>query len=311
MRVAVFGVGAVGGYFGGRLAQAGYDVTFIARGATLEALRQEGLQVESLQGDFTIWPVQATGDPRQVEPVDVVIVAVKSWQVPEAAEAIRPLLGPETAVLPLQNGVEAPDQLAAALGREHVLGGLCRIIASVARPGHVRHLGMEPAIAFGELDNRLSPRVEALYQAFVAAGLQVEVPADIVAALWDKFLFVTAWGGVGAVTRAPVGVIRSLNETRQLLLQALQEIEAVAQARGVTLPAGAVAKKLAFLDSLPPAGTTSMQRDIAGGRPSELEAQTGAVVRLGRAAGVPTPANTAIYHSLLPLELRARGELVW
>jgi 2-dehydropantoate 2-reductase len=310
MRIAVFGSGAVGGYFGGRLAQAGEEVVFIARGAHLEALRSAGLRVDSPKGDLIIQPAQATDDPGQVGAVDAVLVGVKAWQVPQAAQAIRPMLGPDTCVAPLQNGVEAPAQLAAALGERHVLGGLCRIISMLAAPGHIRHVGGEPYVAFGELDNRPSPRAERLRQAFArASGLTVEIPPDIQAAMWEKFLFIAAFSGVGAVARAPAGILRSLPETRELLQEAMQEVWAVARARGVAVPEDLVEKTMAFVDGLPPGGTASMQRDIIEGRPSELAAQNGAVVRLGAEAGVATPVHGFILRSLWPLELRARGEL--
>lgn len=177
MRIAIFGTGGVGGYFGGRLAQAGQDVVFIARGKHLEAMRTHGLRVDSINGDFTVRPVDAADDPATVGIVDVILVGVKAWQVPEAAEAMRPMVGPETFVVPLQNGVEAPSQLAAALGHEHVLGGLCGFIAFIVEPGHIRHAGADPFIRFGELDNRPSDRVERLRQAFDrASGLTVEIP---------------------------------------------------------------------------------------------------------------------------------------
>ena len=309
MRITVFGTGAVGGYFGGRLAQAGEEVVFIARGEQLRALRDHGLRVDSLQGDFVVRPVQATDDPAQVGVVDAVLVCVKAWQVAEAALACRPLVGPETFVVPLQNGVEAPAQLAAVLGAEHVLGGLCRIVSFVVEPGHVRHAGLEPYVACGELDNRPSERAERLREAFARAGVTAEVPPDIQVALWQKFLFIASFSGVGAVTRAPAGVLRSLPETRQMLEQAMHEVLAVAQARGVGLPEETIHQTMALIDSLPADGTASMQRDIMEGRPSELESQNGAVVRLGQEVGVPTPLNTFIYHSLLPLESRARGRV--
>jgi 2-dehydropantoate 2-reductase len=309
MRIAVYGTGAVGGYFGGRLAQAGEDVVFIARGENLKALRSQGLRVDSLKGDFVLQPVKATDDPALIGVVDVVLVGVKAWQVPDAGQAIRPLVGPETFVVPLQNGVEAPSQLAAVLGSQHVLGGLAKIISLIEGPGHVRHTGAEPYVAFGELDNRLSERGERLHQAFVRAGVAVEIPPDIKAALWDKFLFVVSLGGVGAVTRAPIGVMRSVSETRQILEQAMREIFNVARARGITLPEDIIGKTMAFVDNLPPGGTTSLQRDIMEGKPSELSAWNGAVVHLGQEVGVITPLHTFIYNSLLPLELRARGQL--
>lgn len=309
MRVAIFGTGGVGGYFGGRLAQAGADVIFIARGDHLEALRSRGLRVESLKGDFVVHPAQATDDPGQVGAVDAVLVGVKSWQVPEAAQAIRPMVGPQTFVVPLQNGVEAPVQLAVVLGTRHVLGGLCSIISFIAGPAHIRHAGAEPSIAFGELDNRPSERAERLHRAFARANVKVEIPPDIQVAMWEKFLFIASWGGVGAVTRAPVGVLRGLPETRQMMEEAMREIFAVARARKISLTEESIRKGITFIDSLQVGATASMQRDIMEGRPSEVEAQNGAVIRLGREAGVPTPVHAFIYWSLLPSDLRARGQV--
>jgi 2-dehydropantoate 2-reductase len=309
MRIAVFGTGAVGGYFGGRLAQAGEDVVFIARGEHLQTLRTRGLRVDSVRGDFVLESVKATDDPTQVGIVDVILVGVKAWQVPEAAEAMRPLVGPETFVVPLQNGVEAPSQLAAVLGSQHVLGGLAKIISFIAGPGHIRHTGAEPYVAFGELDNRPSERGERLRQAFVRAGVTVDIPPNIQTALWEKFLFVVSLGGMGAVTRAPIGVLRSVPETRQMLEQAMHEILAVARAHKIALPENVIGKTLAFVDNLPPGGTTSLQRDIMERKPSELSAWNGAVVRLGQEVRVVTPLHTFIYNSLLPLELQARGQM--
>jgi 2-dehydropantoate 2-reductase len=309
MRIAVFGTGAVGGYFGGRLAQAGEDVVFITRGEHLQAMLMHGLQVDSIKGDFVVKPVQATNDPAQVGIVEVVLVGVKAWQVPEAAEAMRPLVGPETFVLPLQNGLEAPTQLAAVLGNQHVLGGLCGLSTFIVGPGHIRHAGVEPFVRFGELDNRPSDRVELLQKVFKRAGVIAEIPQDIQVALWMKFLFITVWSGVGAVTRSPVGIWRSLPETRQMAESALEEIVRVAQARNIALPENPVPTTMKMYGSFPPETTSSMQRDMAEGRPSELDAQIGAVVRFGRELDVATPLHTFIYNSLLPLELHARGQL--
>jgi 2-dehydropantoate 2-reductase len=310
MRIAIFGAGGVGGYFGGRLAQAGEDVVFIARGDHLKTMLKQGLKVDSVKGDFLVKPVQATGDPAQVGIVDVVLVCVKAWQVPEAAEAIRPMIGADTVALPLQNGLEAPTQLAAVLGDQHVLGGLCGLSTFIMGPGHIRHAGADPWIRFGELDNRPSERVEGLRQVFDrASGLTVEIPPDIQVALWRKFLFITVWSGVGAITSTPLGVWRSLPETRQMAENALKEIIRVAQVRDVRLPENAVPTTMNMYDSLPPEITTSMQHDIAEGHPSELDAQIGAVVRFGKEADVATPLHKFIYDSLLPMELRARGQL--
>lgn len=310
MRIAIFGTGGVGGYFGGRLAEAGEDVVFIARGEHLRAIQMQGLRVDSALGDFIIQPAQATADPAQIGPVEVVLVCVKAWQVAGAAQAIQPMVGPETLVVPLQNGVDAPAELAAVLGAAPVAGGLCGLIAFVAGPGHIRHTGIEPYITFGEMDNRPSERVERLRQAFARTkGVIVDVPADIKAAVWRKFLLIATWSGVGAVTRAPIGVLRSVPETRQMLEQSLWEIYRVALAHHIALPEDIVNQTLAFIDTIPPYGTASMQRDIMAGRPSELTSQNGAVVRLAREVGVATPLHNFIYSSLLPLELRARGEV--
>ena len=223
MRIAVFGTGGIGGYFGGRLAQAGEDVIFIARGEHLQAMRTNGLRVDSVKGDFVIKPVQATDDPKQVGNVDMILVGVKAWQVPEAAQAMRPMVGPHTFVLPLQNGVEAPSQLAAFLGAEHVLGGLCGLWVFIAGPGHIRHAGWDPFIGFGELDNRPSERVEKLSQAFSKTqGIRLENPPDIHVGLWRKFISITATSGVSAVTRSPVGVFRSQPGTRKMFEQAVK-----------------------------------------------------------------------------------------
>jgi len=309
MRIAVFGVGGVGGYFGGRLAQAGDEVVFIARGAQLQALRTQGLRVESVLGDFVVQPVQATDDPRHVGVVDAVLVAVKAWQVPEVAEAMRPLIGPATCAVSLQNGVEAPEQLAAVLGPTHVVGGVCGLVSYIVAPGHIRHAAGEPFVQLGELDSSPSARLDHLRQAFERAGVRIELATDIQCALWMKFLFITPWSGLGALTRAPIGVWRSLPETRRLSEQAVREVLAVARARGVAVPTDALQNTMAVLDSVPSGATASMQRDVMAGRPSELEAQIGAVVRLGKAVGVATPLHAFIYASLLPLEQRARGQL--
>jgi 2-dehydropantoate 2-reductase len=215
-------------------------------------------------------------------------------------------------IVPLQNGIEAPDQLAAAFGASRVLGGLCRILAYLESPGHIRHAGVAPYIAFGDLGPSDGSQAEALRQAFAGArGVTVEVVPDIRVAMWSKFVFIAALSGVGALTRAPIGVIRSQPESRRLLEQALEEIHAVALGNRVALPADTVETTLAFIDNLPADGTASMQRDIIQGRPSELEAQVGAVVRLGERAGIAVPLHRLMYAALLPLERRARGELAF
>ncbi len=307
MRFAIFGSGGVGGYYGARLAAAGEDVTFVARGAHRDAIRSEGLRVTSIAGDVHIHPARATDELDDVGHVDWVICAVKAWQVPDAAVAMRPLLGPETAVLTLQNGVDAGDQIGAVAGVGRVVEGATWIMSFIEAPGHIRHAGVEPRIVLGERDGGASARVTGLRACWDRAGVKCEVAPDIAAVLWEKFLFIAAVSGLGAVTRLPVGAYRDVPQSRRLLTAALEETAAVARAEGVDLPDKVVAKTLAFLDALPPESTASMQRDIAEGRPSELEAQSGSVSRRGRRAGVATPVHDLLYAALLPLERRARG----
>lgn len=309
MRIAIFGTGGAGGYFGAHLARAGEDVIFIARGEHLQAIREQGLRIETTSGEIIVRS-EATDDPARVGAVDAVLVGVKTWQVTKAAEAMRPMIAPQTFVVPLQNGVESAAQLGAVLGAKHVLNGLCGTISRVTKPGHILSLGETNFIKFGEMDDHKSERAMRLQQAFERAGVKAEVPPDIQAAVWEKFIFVAPYGGIGAVSRATAGVIRSLHETRRMLEQGMREIFEVARARKVSLPEGIVEKSMGLMDSLAASATTSLQRDIAAGKPSELEAWNGAVVRLGRETGIQTPLHEFIYHSLLPSELQARGELM-
>jgi 2-dehydropantoate 2-reductase len=306
MRIAVIGAGGVGGYFGGRLAQAGHDVVFIARGATLDALRSSGLRVESPLGDFTIAPVNATNDASSVGPVDAILMAVKAWQIPEAAAQIAPMLGDETIVVPLENGVDAPEVLAEIVGPRHVLGGLCAIVSFSVAPGHIRHAAAEPMVMFGELDNRRNERVERLRAAFAEAGVNAEVPPDIRRSMWTKFLFIATLSGIGALTRVPIGVWRADAEIRAMVDRSLREVLELATARGVDLGDDAIARTWRRYDGLAPDSTSSMQRDIMDGKPSELDAQLGAVVRLARESSVDVPVTAMIFHALLPQERRAR-----
>lgn len=307
MHIVVFGAGGVGGYFGGRLAHAGERVTFIARGEHLRAMLRNGLKVESIKGNFAVQPVTATDDTKKVKDVDTIMVCVKTWHIPEAANAILPMLSPATSVIPLENGVENTSLLADVLGGEYILGGLCQIASRIASPGVIQHAGIEPYVAFGELDNHSSKRSQTLLQAFQHAGVKAEIPPDINVAVWRKFLFISAVSGIGAITRVPFGDFRSIDGTRQLLVDALKECYAVAVAQGIHLPDESINDTLAFIDSLPPGTMASMQRDIIDGHPSELEAQNGAIVHMGQKYNIPTPVHAFIYHSLLPQENLARG----
>jgi 2-dehydropantoate 2-reductase len=304
MRIAVVGAGGVGGYFGGRLAQAGHDVTFIARGATLEALRTRGLRVDSVLGDFALETVHATNKPEDVGNVDAILMAVKAWQLPDAAANLQPMLGTDTIVVPLENGIDAPEVLARIVGREHVAGGLCAIVSFIVAPGHIRHAASEPIVMFGELDNTRTPRVERLREAFVTARVNAEIPPDIHRSMWTKFLFIATMSGIGALTRVPVGVWRADPTVRAMADQSLREVLALAAARGVDLGDDAIARTWQRYDTLAPESTSSMQRDIMEGKPSELDAQLGAIVRLARESGVATPVTSLMYHVLRLSERR-------
>lgn len=310
MRIAVFGAGGVGGYFGGRLAKSGQNVTFIARGRHLEAMQKHGLQVDSITGDFHVAPVNASSNPAEVGLVDYILCCVKAWQVPAAAKAMKPMIGENTLVIPLQNGVEASSQLIESLGEDKVLGGLCAIIAFKADDGRIKHIGANPLIRFGRLDRQADPRVNYLSEVFNRCeGVKSSIPKDVNVAMWQKFMLISAWSGLGAVTQAPVGVILKLPETRQMLIEAITEIYLTGKGHGIDLPDDSVDKTMQTLQSFPQNSTTSMQRDIAEGLPSELDVQNDAVVRMAKAVGVDTPVNRFILHSLRPLELRARGAI--
>ena len=309
MKIAIAGIGAVGGYFGGRLAAAGVDTVFIARGKTLEALRSRGLRVDSINGDFFIDDAHATDKPSEVGVVDAIIFSTKAWQTPDAAEQVKPMVGPHTIAVPLQNGMDGPDQLSRAFGREHALGGLCGIVAFSAAPAHIRHVGIDPFVMFGELDNSKSERVERLQKVFAGAGVKAEVPQDIHRSMWSKFLFIAPMSAVGALTRVPVGVWRTIPETRDIVVRALREMVAVAAARGVDVGADAVDRTLERYDGMPPDSTSSLQRDVMEGKPSELEAQAGAIVRMARESGVQTPVCDQLYGLLLPQERKVRANM--
>ncbi|HEV7241364.1 MAG TPA: 2-dehydropantoate 2-reductase [Thermoanaerobaculia bacterium] len=309
MKIAVVGAGGVGGYFGGRLAQAGVDTTFIVRGATLDALRTSGLRVDSIKGDFVIEHPKATDDPQTVGEVDAILLAVKAWQIAEAAKSVRPMLGADTIVVPLENGIDAPDTLVPIVGREHVVGGLCALVSFIVAPGHIRHAAAEPTVMFGELDNTRTARVERLQEAFAQANVNVEIPPDIHRSMWTKFLFIATMSGIGALTRVPIGVWRVLPEIRAIVTESLREVVALANARGIELGDDAIEKTWQRYDALAPESTSSLQRDVMEGKPSELDAQLGAIVRLAREANVAAPVTSMVYHALLPQEHIARHKV--
>lgn len=311
MRIVIVGAGGVGGYFGGRWAEAGLDVTFLARGTHLEALRAKGLRVESPLGGVRIdVPVAATA--AEVGEADLIVVATKTWQLQAAAEDLGPMVGPGTIVMGLQNGVEAAGVLSTFVPAGRVLGGTCRIMSFVEKPGVVRHAGVDPTIAFGELPESEPGLAMPLLDALGGAkGMTLRLEEDIEAEIWRKFLFIAPVSGVGSVTRAPIGVIRTLPEVRRMLEAAVLEVFRVAMARGVAVGESAGRDILSFIDAVPYEGTSSMQRDFSDGRRTELEDLSGAVVRFGAATGIDVPVHSIIYSSLLPLEMKARGTLAF
>ncbi len=308
MKIVVFGTGGVGGYFGGRLAQNEADVTFIARGTHLAAIQRSGLQVESIDGDFTIYPAQATDYPTTLGYADLILLGTKAWQLDDAIQQIKPLMGENTRILPLLNGMEHMDKLFNAFGAQHVLGGLCRISAFIGAPGVIRHVGIKPQILYGEWDNSRSARLERIHALFTAIpGIVAEIPADIRTAMWEKFIFIAGVSGVGSYTRLPIGEYRSDPEFRTMLQSAFEETTAIARARGVAISADFVQATMQRIDATAGHVIPSMQKDMMEGRPSELNEQTGAVIRMGKAAGVSTPTHEKLFAALLPLEQKARN----
>lgn len=309
IRVAVFGAGAVGAYFGARLHESGVDVSFVARGTHLDAIRRNGLKVESIAGAATVHPARVSDDPADIGPCDYVLLGVKAWQVRDAASHMGPLLKPGTVVVPLQNGVEAPFEIADVVGEQHVVGGTCGLVASIDSPGVIRHFALDPFIRFGELWPNDPERLRPLLEAFdTCRGVSASIPSDIRTVIWQKFLLIAPWSGVGAATRASIDRIRRVPATRQLLQSAMAEVAQLARRLDVSLPDDAVESTMAFVDNIHSGSTASMQRDIADGRPSELHYQNGAVVRLGGEAEIATPVNSFLYAVLLPSEQQARAE---
>ena len=272
MRIAIFGAGGLGGYYGLRLLEAGQEVVFVARGAHKEAIENDGFKLLSPLGDLHVRDVQVTDDPATIGPQDAVLVAVKTWQIPTVAESIGTMLHPETIVVPFLNGVEAPRQLDALLGGGHAAAGLSKIFSLIEAPGVIRHINDAAYVAIGELDGRRSERIVALGDAFRDAGVEVELPADMTQALWEKLITVTSWSGMGALARSPIGVMRADPELRQLIDRAMDETIAVAAAEGVTIGSEFKTTLWSFYDALPDGATASLMRDIMEGRPSELDA---------------------------------------
>jgi 2-dehydropantoate 2-reductase len=298
MKIAIMGAGGVGGYFGARLAKSGEDVTFIARGSHLAAMRANGLQVHSANGDVLIKPVKATDKPIEVGPVDLVIVAVKLWATDQALADARPLVGPNTAVVSFQNGVVAADAITKAFGKERALGGVSNIGAVIEKPGVIRHTGTMAGLTFGELDGSTSPRVQTFLEACTKAGIQARATDDIQKAIWEKYVFLVAASAMTSLTRLPLGPIREDPDTRALTAQIMTEVYAVGKANGVRLEADLVDKLTPRMDGLPREMVASMLGDLERGNRLELPWLSGGVVQMGKALGMATPANAFVYAAL-------------
>jgi len=306
MKIIVVGAGGVGGYFGARLVEAGLDVTFIARGKHLDSILKNGLLLKSIDGDYTVFPVKATDNINEIENPDLIILAVKSWQVPEVAKQIQPVLTKNTMILPLQNGVDNVEKLATIIDEKHILAGFCKIYSKVEDYGIIDHFAYTPELFFGELDNKKSERILRLKEVFDKAKFKTIIPEDIQAEIWKKFLFICTVSGLGALMRVTIGAMVENIETRNLLQKTAEEIFAISRAKNINLPNDIVTSIMSFIDKQSYGSTASTQRDIMEGRPSELENFNGYIVKQGKLLGINTPVNSFIYNCLLPQELNAR-----
>ena len=300
MRIAVVGAGGVGGGFGAALAKAGADVTFIARGAHLAAMKANGLRVEGGRGETHLVPTHATDDPGTVGPVDFILFCVKLWDVESAGEHIKPLVGPNTAVIPLQNGIDSPERLLPILGARAVMGGVAQISASIVEPGVIRQVGTFMRMLFGELDGSRSQRSEDLLALCLKAGFDVTLSDQIVTELWMKFILLATNASMMSLVRLPIGAVRDDPDMREQFAAAYKEVIDVSRARGVALPADALGKVMRFNGSAPPAMKPSMALDLERGNRIELPWLGGKVVELGRQLGVPTPSHALMYAALKP-----------
>lgn len=310
VRFGIMGTGGVGGYFGAMLARGGGEVAFIARGAHLAAMKKDGLRVESaVPGDFTARKGTFTDSPAEAGARDVVLYCVKTTANDDAIPALAPMVGPDTVIINLQNGVDNEEKLAAAYGAERVMGGAAYLFSSISVPGRVRQIGGPRRLIFGELAGGASARGERILAAFREAEINAECASDIQAELWTKFIFICAVGGVTALTRSSIGEIMACEETRSMTREAMREVFLVGRARGVNLPDGADEERFRFLDEQNPASKGSLCHDLEAGRRLEIDALCGAVSRMGAEAGVKTPCNDFIFRALKLADLQIAGEV--
>ena len=305
LRITIVGAGAVGGYFGARFVQGGCEVGFVARGIQLAALRERGLCVESELGDIHLPQVRASDDPAALGPADIVLICVKLWDTESAARAVKPIVGPDTAVISLQNGVRKEELLRQILGDRAVVGGASYIVSKILRPGVIRQTGKMQRLVFGELDGTRSARTERFLEACERSGFEAEISPDIECAIWEKFVFVVGTSATTTPMRSRIGPIRSNPRTRAFLLEVMREVVAVGRARGVRLDENFAEDRLAFCDGLSAAMTSSMHNDLEEGKRLELDWLSGCVVEMGKAVGIPTPFNRAVRDIL---ELHTQGK---
>jgi 2-dehydropantoate 2-reductase len=298
MRIAVMAAGAVGGYFGGRLAAAGHDVSFIARGANLDALRKSALTIESPLGNLHLKEVKATSDPQEVGAADIVLFAVKLWDTETAAAAARPLVGPQTRVITLQNGVDSVERMAPILGAEQVAGGVAYIASVIAAPGVISHTSPFAKMLCGRLDGSADARLAAFAQAAQQAGIDIALTNEINRERWQKFVFLVGLSGATGATRLPIGPILADSDTRAFLQKLMQEVVAVGRAKGVDLPPDYVDDRMKFAATVPPGMKASLLHDLERGNRLEIDWLSGKVAALGRELGVPVPMNEAVYAVL-------------
>ncbi|WP_037319025.1 ketopantoate reductase family protein [Salegentibacter sp. Hel_I_6] len=307
MKILIFGIGGVGGYFGGKLAHAGFNVSMIARGKHLEAIKENGLEVESINGNFTVKPKLATDNLAEVPTPDLVILGIKSWQIPQVASQLKPFISAETMILPLQNGANNVEKLLESFPKKNILAGLCHIVSFVEKPGKIKHVSFEPRITFGEIDNSNSERVQQLKSVFDKAGITNFNPKNIQLEIWKKFLYIATVSGLGGLTRVSIDKIRESEYLYDLLQKTAQEIKLLANAKGVPLAEEHLEKTFELIQNQPPGTTASTQRDIMAGRPSELENFNGFIVKEAEKLGIATPVNKMIYECLMPMEIAARN----
>lgn len=306
MKIAIIGTGGVGGYFGAKLVQAGYDVTFVARGEHLKSIQNNGLTIKSFLGDFKVDNLKATDKITKIDKPDLIIIGVKAWQIKEIRDNIKMILKDNTVILPLQNGVLASEELSESIDKKHILGGLCRIISKIDSPGVIHHIGITPAIIVGELDKSKTERIEKIQEIFITAGIESKISENIEADLWKKFITICV-SGLLAVSNTTYGELRSMKETRRLMIDLLKEIFLLSQKIGAGIETDFVDQAVAFIDSFPYDSTASLTRDVWEKKPSEIEYQNGTVVRFGEKHGIETPINKFVYSCILPSEIKARG----